>query len=131
MLEIRSTAYSHSEADHLKYGRKNAIGSRLKYGQTRSAVADWSRYPLGIKFKIVGNEDTLYIVDDYGSALVGEDVIYLYKPTLRQMRQWGVCHVEVEIIEWGSFEESLRILKPRARYASHVRRMVRQIQAKS
>ena len=99
VLEIRSTAYSHSEADHLKYGRKNAIGSRLKYGQTRSAVADWSRYPLGTKFKIVGNEDTLYIVDDYGSALVGEDVIYLYKPTLRQMRQWGVCHVEVEIIE--------------------------------
>ena len=62
VLEIRSTAYSHSEADH------------LKYGQTRTAVADWSRYPLGIKFKIVGNEDTLYIVDDYGSGLVGEDV---------------------------------------------------------
>ena len=47
VLEIRSTAYSHSEADHLKSGRKNAIGSRLKYGRTRSAVADWSRYPLG------------------------------------------------------------------------------------
>ncbi len=131
VLEIRTTAYSHTEADHLKYGRKNAIGGRLKFGTVRSAAADWSRYPLGTKFKIIGKEDTLYVVDDYGRALVGKDVIDLYKPTQRQMRQWGVRHVEIEIVEWGSFEESLRVLKPRVRYASHVRRMVRQLQAKS
>ena len=103
----------------------------MKFGAVRSAAADWSRYPLGTKFKIIGKEDTLYVVDDYGRALVGKDVIDLYKPTQRQMRQWGARYVEIEIVEWGCFEESLRVLKPRARYAAHVRRMVRQLQGKS
>ncbi len=37
---VRTTAYSHGEAAHLVYGRKNAIGKPLRYGKIRSAAAD-------------------------------------------------------------------------------------------
>lgn len=121
---VRTTAYSHKEADHLRYGNKNAIGTPLRYGKIRSAAADWSRFPLGTRFRLMSDPDTLYVVDDYGSALVGKETIDLYKPTMSAMRKWGMRHVEIEIVEWGCWEESLRILKPRARKAKHVRQMV-------
>lgn len=121
---IRTTAYTHTEADHLKYKRKNAIGTTLRYGKVRSAAADWSRFPVGTTFRIVGQPETLYVIDDYGSALVGREVIDLYKPTRSALREWGARNVEIEIVEWGCFEKSLEILEPRARFASHVRRMV-------
>jgi len=121
---VRTTAYTHTESDHLKYGRSNAIGTTLKYGDdVRSAAADWSRYPVGTKFKIEGDPVT-YEIDDYGGALVGKDLIDLYKPTKRAMNAWGAKHVEIEVIEWGCFEESLKILAPRAKYAKHVAKMV-------
>ena len=125
---VRTTAYSHGEADHLKYGKKNAIGTPLRYGKIRSAAADWSRFPLGTKFRLMSDPDTLYVVDDYGSALVGKETIDLYKPTMRAMRKWGARNVEIEIVKWGCLKESLRILKPRAKKASYVRRMVWAIQ---
>ncbi len=128
MRTVRTTAYSHGEADHLKYGRKNAIGTPLKYGRIRSAAADWSRFPLGTKFRLLDDPQTLYVIDDYGRALVGKETIDLYKPTLSAMRKWGARHVEIEIVEWGCLQESLRILKPRARKAAHVRRMVSAIE---
>ncbi len=126
---VRTTAYNHGEADHKRYGRKNAIGTPLKYGRVRSAAADWSRFPLGTKFRLLKDPNTIYVIDDYGKALVGKETIDLYKPSMRAMRQWGARQVEIEIIEWGSLKESLRILKPRAKYASHVRRMVWAIQS--
>ena len=125
---VRTTAYSHGEADHLKYGKKNAIGTPLRYGKIRSAAADWSRFPLGTRFRLVSDPDILYVVDDYGSALVGKETIDLYKPTMSSMRKWGMRHVEIEIVKWGCLIESLRILKPRATKARHVRRMVWAIQ---
>lgn len=127
--EIRTTAYTHTEASHLKYGTRNAVGESLRYGMVRSAAADWSRFPLGTRFRIDGGPE-VYVIDDYGSALVGKDTIDLYKPTAQAMRQWGVRHVEIEVIEWGSFEKSLAVLLPRARHASHVAAMVRGLRAK-
>ncbi|MGY8690561.1 MAG: 3D domain-containing protein, partial [Verrucomicrobiales bacterium] len=124
MRTIRTTAYSHGEADHLKYGRNNAIGTPLQYGRVRSAAADWSRFPLGTEFRLMSDPDTLYIVDDYGSALVGKETIDLYKPSMSAMRKWGARNVEIEIIKWGSLEESLRVLKPRGKKARYVRRMI-------
>ena len=121
---VKTTAYSHGEADHLRYGNMNAIGTPLRYGSVRSAAADWSRFPLGTKFRLINDPETLYVVDDYGSALVGKETIDLYKPTMKAMRQWGTRHVDIEIVEWGSFEESLRVLKPRAPKAHYVKRMV-------
>ncbi len=126
---VRTTAYTHTERDHIRYRRKNAIGTTLKYGDLRSAAADWSIYPVGTKFKIKG-EPHLYVIEDYGSALVGRNTIDLYKPTRGSMRAWGTRHVDIEVTEWGSFERSLHILKPRARY-SHVRAMVNKLRQKT
>ncbi|MDP9292392.1 MAG: 3D domain-containing protein [Verrucomicrobiota bacterium] len=115
---VRTTAYTHTEPG----GRKNAIGTRLSCGQVKSAASDWSRFPLGTKFKILTTGE-IRRIDDYGSALVGTNTIDLYKTTRGDMRTWGVRHVDIEILEWGSAEESLRILTPRARN-SHVRSMI-------
>ncbi|MEN3941026.1 3D domain-containing protein [Prosthecobacter sp. SYSU 5D2] len=120
---IRTTAYTHSEADHIKYGSRTASGTSLKYGQVRSAAADWSVYPVGTVFQIEG-DSALYIVDDYGSALVGTKTIDLYKPTSSSMNIWGVRKVNIRIVKWGCFVKSLAILKPRQSKASHVREMV-------
>ncbi|MDG2123358.1 MAG: 3D domain-containing protein [Verrucomicrobiales bacterium] len=129
-MTVRTTAYTHTEADHLKYGKSNAIGTDLKYGSdVRSAAADWSRFPVGTKFKMEGDPVT-YEIDDYGGALVGKDVIDIYKPTMSAMRAWGAKPMEIEVIEWGCFKESLKILAPRAKYAEHVARMVAVLRAR-
>jgi 3D (Asp-Asp-Asp) domain-containing protein len=120
---IRTTAYTHTEADHIKYGNRTASGTSLKYGQVRSAAADWSVYPVGTVFQIEG-DSALYIVDDYGSALVGTKTIDLYKPTSSSMNIWGVRKVNIRIVKWGCYVKSLAILKPRQSKASHVREMV-------
>lgn len=125
-MTVRTTAYTHSESDHLIYGRKNAVGGTLKYGSVRSAAADWSRYPLGTRFRIAGNPE-IYEVDDYGSALVGTGTIDLYKPTRGMMNSWGVRHVDIEVLSWGSYERSREMLQERTRYP-HVRRMFYDIQ---
>lgn len=119
----RTTAYTHGESDHLVYGRKNAYGTTLKYTPTiRSAAADWSFYPLGTKFKIKGQPYT-YVVDDYGSALTGTGTIDIYQPSKQLMGKWGRRYVEVTVIQWGSAEQSLAVLKTRSGY-SHCRQMI-------
>ena len=113
---VRTTAYTHSESDHLRYGAKSAVGTTLQYtDEVRSAAADWSVYPMGTKFRIKGEPYT-YVVDDYGSALVGTGTIDIYQPSRALMRQWGTRIVEIEIIEWGSSRRSLETLSQRQRY---------------
>lgn len=41
LRNVRTTAYTHSESDHIVYGAKSAVGTDLKYGTVRSAAADW------------------------------------------------------------------------------------------
>ena len=113
-LTVRTTAYTHSEADHLKWGRKTAAGSTLRFGKTRSAAADWSRFPVGTRFQIEG-DTSIYVVEDYGSALVGRHTIDLYRPSKSSMNSWGVRHVRIRILEWGCFDQSLKIMQPRTR----------------
>ena len=113
---VRTTAYTHSESDHRRYGAKSAAGTLLQYNeQFRSAAADWSVYPLGTKFRIKGEPYT-YVVDDYGRALVGTGTIDIYQPTRALMRQWGTRIVEIEVIEWGSSRKSIETLAQRKRY---------------
>lgn len=127
---VRTTAYTHSESDHLVYGRKNAIGTNLKYTTTvRSAAADWSFYPLGTKFRVKG-QPYLYVVDDYGSALTGTGTIDIYQPSKQLMRKWGRRYIEITIVQWGSAERSLAVLKGRSRY-SHCRRMLVALESKT
>lgn len=123
---VRTTAYSHQENEPGAHGRKNAAGTTLLYGnQVRSAAADWSRYPLGTKFKVKGLPYT-YVVDDYGSALVGTNTVDMYFPSLRQMNRWGTRKVELTVIQWGEPQRSLRLLKGRTRY-SHCAHMYRNL----
>ena len=106
--KVRTTAYTHSEVG----GTRNAIGQRLSGGRLKSASADWSRFPLGTRFRVVSSGDE-YIIDDYGGALVGTSTIDLYKTSRGAMNRWGVRHEDIEIIHWGSDEESLKVLRPR------------------
>jgi 3D (Asp-Asp-Asp) domain-containing protein len=106
--QVRTTAYTHTEAG----GRRNAIGTRLSGKNVMSAAADWSRWPLGTKFRIV-DTDEVFQIDDYGSALIGTRTIDLYKTNRLAMNKWGVRSVDIDVLEWGSPEKSLAVLAPR------------------
>ena len=127
-LNVRTTAYTHSESDHVQYGKKTALGTRLKWDQEyHSAAADWSKYPVGTEFRILGI-NRHFVIDDYGSALVGKDTIDLYFPSRSMMDRWGARHVDVVITKHGDFEKSLEILKGRTRH-QHCRQMYEGIKA--
>ena len=123
---VKTTAYTQSESDHIVYGAKSAIGNTLKFGEVRSAAADWSVYPVGTEFKIEG-EPYVYQVDDYGSALVGTETIDLYRPSRASMDSWGARHVNIKVLKWGSFARSLAIMKPRSGYR-HIKQMISKIE---
>jgi 3D (Asp-Asp-Asp) domain-containing protein len=108
VCKVRTTAYTHTEAG----GRNNAVGTRLSGKNVMSAASDWSRWPLGTKFRIVGTDD-VFKIDDYGSALIGTGTIDLYKTNRLAMRKWGVRSVDIDVLEWGSPKRSLEVLAPR------------------
>ncbi len=119
---IRTTAYTYGAACNGDHPSSNALGKPLKAGSLRSAAADWSLYPVGTRFRVVENGQE-YVVDDYGSAMVGNGTIDLFKPSAREMNSWGVRKVTIEILEWGSPERSLKILSGR-KQMRHIREMV-------
>jgi 3D (Asp-Asp-Asp) domain-containing protein len=124
MTHVRTTAYCSREAG----GHHNAMGERLSGRFVRSAASDWSRFPLGTRFRIVGRTEE-YIIDDYGTALIGTNTIDLYKTSILEMREWGVRHVDIDILEWGSEDESIKVLAPRVKHYP-VRRMLVALQKK-
>ena len=131
IMPVRTTAYTHSERDHIAYSNRNAIGTRLKYySGVRSAAADWSRFPVGTRFQIIGQPGVTYEIDDYGSALVGKNTIDLYKPNRAKMNAWGSRNVRIKILKWGCYKRSKEILKGRTAYR-HVRRMYNALKGKA
>jgi 3D (Asp-Asp-Asp) domain-containing protein len=96
--------------------------------QIMSAASDWSRFPLGTRFRIVDAKEE-YIIDDYGTGLVGTNTIDLYKKTRLETKRWGVRQVDIDILEWGSNEQSLKVLGPRAKHKC-VQRMILALQKK-
>ncbi|MEA3213752.1 MAG: hypothetical protein QOE70_6809 [Chthoniobacter sp.] len=109
-MTVRTTAYTHTETG----GVNNAIGTRLRFGgDCYSAASDWSWLPLGTRFRVVENK-RVYVIEDYGSALVGRKTVDLYVPSMAAVRSWGCRNVEIEVLEWGSKVMSLKLLKPRA-----------------
>jgi 3D (Asp-Asp-Asp) domain-containing protein len=125
---VKTTAYSHLEADSLQYGRKSAYGTELRYDNVRSAAADWSVFPVGTLFRIVGQPYT-YRIDDYGSALVGTRTIDIYQPTKAGIKAWGSRMVEIEILKWGSYSRSREVMAARSKHP-HVRAMLTSINRK-
>jgi hypothetical protein len=83
---------------------------------------------VGTKFRVVDN-NKMYVIDDYGSALVGTETIDLYMPSRYLMNQWGARKVTIEVLENGSYAESLEVLKPRQGVRC-VRQMVQNIEKK-
>jgi 3D (Asp-Asp-Asp) domain-containing protein len=123
-MHVRTTAYTHTEPG----GNKNGVGGRLRFkSPIRSAAADWSWLPLGTRFRMTDSPQE-YVIEDYGSALVGRQTIDLYMPTRRMMNAWGVRFVDIEILEWGSKIMSLKLLEGRQR-RKHVRTMVAQLRS--
>lgn len=120
---VKATAYSVGSRCNGEYAGRTALGGRLKAeGEVRSAAADWSKWPVGTRFR-VRETGQVYVVEDYGRALVGTETLDLCKGTEVQVVRWGVRRVTVEVLEWGSKEKSLRILEGR-KGSWHVRRMV-------
>jgi 3D (Asp-Asp-Asp) domain-containing protein len=185
---VRTTAYTHTESDHLPYGNHNALGGKLhaasgairraeytpravpvsedvadyrrasysgpalekfslketkttklvktKHGtkkvvvsskpQIGSAAADWSRWPVGTVFRLISTGQ-VYRVDDYGWALAGRNTIDLYMPSRSTMNAWGAREENIQILQWGSTGESLRLLQAHQGYR-HIRRMVLELE---
>ena len=187
---VRTTAYTHTESDHLPYGNHNALGGKLhaatgairraeytpraipvnpgddisdyrrasysgpalekfslketkttklvktKHGtkkvvvtskpQIGSAAADWSRWPVGTVFRLISTGQ-VYRVDDYGWALAGRNTIDLYMPSRREMNSWGAREENIQILQWGDPNESLRMLQGHQGYR-HIRRMVLELE---
>ena len=125
IANVRTTAYTHSE----RGGRRNAIGINLSGANVMSAASDWSVFPLVTRFQIVGTSER-YVIDDYGGALIGTNTIDLYKNSRGAMRQWGVRHVDIDVLEWGSKEQSLKVLRPRGKHRL-IRRMIADLEQKT
>src|SRR5438445_10511375 len=125
MPNVRTTAYTRIE----KGGRRNALGKYLSGHHVMSAASDWSRFPLGTRFRIVDTKEE-FIIDDYGPALIGTSTIDLYKPTNLEMKRWGVRNVDIDILQWGSEEQSLKVLGPRSKHQTP-RRMIAALQKKN
>jgi len=124
MQKVRTTAYTHTE----RGGAHNALGTCLSGRHVMSAASDWSHFPLGTRFRIADTNEE-YMIDDYGMALIGTDTIDLYKSSRLDMKRWGVRHVDIDILQWGSEEQSLKVLAPRCK--NHcVRQMVASLHQK-
>ena len=79
---------------------------------------------------MVGDSRQTYVIDDYGSALVGTRTIDLCTPNNQAMYAWGTRTVDIEIQEWGSPRRSLEVLSPREK-VWYVRRMTNSLRKQS
>src|SRR5438874_321269 len=78
-----------------------------------------SAFDLGV---VVAGEEK--VSDDYGTAMVGNNTIDLYKTTRLEMKRWGVRQVDIDILHWGSDEQSIKVLTPRAKHGTPRRMLV-------
>ena len=122
---FRASITAYAAIEDSKYRNKSAMGTTLKIGE--SIATDWSRIPLGTILKFNGRK---YTVHDYGTALVRNTknpIIDLYVLNYKQIRSWGKREMDVEVVKWGSFEESKKILSKRLAY-HHCREMYKKIE---
>jgi hypothetical protein len=76
-------------------------------------------------------ESYVYQVDNYGSALVGTKTIDLYRRSKASLNQRCACNANIKVLKWGSFDQSLAIMKPRVGIKPHIRQMVSAIETRS
>lgn len=108
-----------------KGGKKKRVTVVTK-PQIGSAAADWSRWPAGTVFRLLSTGQ-VYRVDDYGWALAGRNTLDLYMPSRSAMNSWGAREENIQILQWGDPNNSLRLLQGHQGYR-HIRRMVLELQ---
>ena len=109
---VRASSYFTGDESTEGVESRSALGSRLQSGSVRSAAADWSHYPVGTRFRIVGDKTELeYVVDDFTDAVNGPLAVGLYMPKKQDKEAWGARTVVIEVLNWGSFEKSVAIMK--------------------
>ena len=130
-VSAKASAYSSGAADNAQWAGRTAIGTALRSGAITSCASDWSKFPLGTKFRVV-ETGKIYQVDDYGSAMVGKMKVDLFTPSTKAMDSWGVRNITMEILEWGDRKKSLALLLGRsAQRYSHIRKMIASLRAEA
>jgi len=94
VVEMFVTAYTHTERDHRRFGRRNCLGEPLAIGQVAS---DPLFLPVGSVVRFNGRK---YCVRDVGGRVRGAH-IDLYVANLAAVRSWGKRRLKVEIISIG------------------------------
>ncbi|MCE0499449.1 MAG: 3D domain-containing protein [Methylacidiphilales bacterium] len=92
-LIVTATSYSWREPSHHRYGRLNALGTRLDDSQI---AADWRFYPPGTVMWIQGLG--FRIVTDRGRAVTGPRHIDIHFSSLAAMRSWDTRRVHIRIL---------------------------------
>jgi 3D (Asp-Asp-Asp) domain-containing protein len=90
---VTATSYSWREPEHDRYGRLNALGTRLDDTQIS---ADWRFYPPGTRLWI--ESLGFRTVTDRGSAVRGPRHIDIHFSSLAAMRAWGTRRVKIKIL---------------------------------
>lgn len=113
--DVKLTAYT---------GNRTALGTRAKPGVI---ATDWSVFPVGTILRI---NNANYRVEDYGSALIrpynSKPIVDVYKSSNGAVRRFGSRRATIEVVKWGSFAESKKILKTRLKN-KHCRAMYNKI----
>ena len=121
-------AKHHAKENASAKGKKgrNVAKNRKPQSRIGSAAADWSRWPVGTKFRVLSTGQ-VYKIDDYGWALAGRNTIDLYMGSRGDMNRWGVRNEKIQVLSWGDRATSIALLTPRQHY-KHCRRMLLQLQ---
>ena len=114
---VRTTAYTHTEADHLAYGTKNAFGTGLSYTPEYHSV----RQPTGRSFRWERSSRSRVMTGSSSSTTTAAHwsapkLIDLYFPDRKRMNNWGSRIVNIEVLELGSFQTSFRVLAERGKH---------------
>ena len=132
---VRTTAYTHTESDHLQHGSQTCIGTTLRHDAVHSAAADWSRWPLGTTFRILETGE-ICKVDDIGWALSGRNTIDEHRNPELGRRSRGACGPQqaIKIRACAADDEGSRKacrLEPEHAAARHDRRIRRSARARA
>ncbi len=153
---VHTTAYTHTESDHLQFTNHNALGGELQAAGPPIHRAENTRSPIELDYRVatytpapqpflMSDEETKSkrVVRKATAvttttttattrtvktwALAGRNTIDLYMATQAEMNAWGARQEPIQILRWGDSEESLRHLLPHQDYR-HIRRMVLELQ---
>lgn len=131
-IAAKSTAYTHSESDHRRYGKKTAIGTTLKHDKMVSVACRWDFLPVGTIFKIKELPGKMFIVEDLGGALQQKapNIVDIYFPSMREMNRWGSRNINITVVKWGDIELTYKLLMARVSRKPSLQKSINAIENK-